>query len=143
MLRELTCEELGFVSGGLGDTKSYKDIPRFINVNGVTRMCPVDEWWNPNFLSDDFGKVRESPAGWGPDYAKYYDIDTRQRCFYDDKGNLTGVFVRDPKGATVLTTSTSDGSASVGGSVAGTGVNGSANDSSSSGSSTTWRQVGR
>jgi hypothetical protein len=109
-MRLLNVSEIDLVSGG-GDS-----------------VCPVDEGWNPNWLTDDAGNIQDMPTQNGP-YDRYW-TDGTTWCLYDSSNNLLGEYKEDPNGSLTITWGSTDGSPSINGSVAGTGVGGTSNDSS-------------
>jgi len=71
-----------------------------MTVGGGLSICPIDEWWNPNWLTDDAGLIQTMPALNGP-YGGYYKSGTLW-CLYDHDNNLVGVYQEDPAGTTTL-----------------------------------------
>ena len=87
-LRLLDPSELVLVSGGLSLTPD-------------ATQCPADEWWNPNWLTDDAGYIQKAPAQNGP--IDGYWTDGSTWCLYDTDNNLLGIYKEDPNGSLTMT----------------------------------------
>lgn len=87
-LRLLDRSEIELVAGGL-------QAPPDPN------QCPVDEWWNPNWLTDDAGQIGTMPAQNGP-FDRYWTNGTTW-CLYDGDNNLLGVYVEDSSSSFSIT----------------------------------------
>ena len=68
-IRLLKDDEISLVSGG--DMAS-----------GNLKICPVDEWWNPNWFTDDAGLIQQMPAQNGPIDGYWTDAGTLDSLDY-------------------------------------------------------------
>lgn len=87
-MRLLNINEIELVAGGLQPPPD-------------SNICPVDEWWNPNWLTDDAGQIQAAPAQNGP--VDNYWTDGTTWCLYDADNNLLGVYKEDPNGSFTFT----------------------------------------
>jgi hypothetical protein len=139
--RLLDACELELISGGHINGGGN---PMLLGLNGggsTGSVCPIDEWWNPNFLTDDFGNVEDLPGGGAGIYTQYWTNGSTW-CFYDAGNNLLGEYREDPNGSFQVSFTGTDADAEVNFSVAGTGAGGSANDSSSTTITIKLKKVG-
>ena len=84
----------------MNDVRLLNDA-EIMEVSGGLSICPVDEWWNPNALTDDAGQIQSMPASNGP-FDRYW-TNGNLWCMYDDNNNLLGIYKEDPNGTLDVT----------------------------------------